>query len=386
MDSVDVEAITRELAGANIGPGGACTVAVGDRVGGFEAAEYLGSGRFSTVWGAQAPNGRPVALKIYRDDDYDRYYKNEVMILNKIVGAAKTCGVVPPNIIGYLGTFAHVKFADLYPVIHPCIVFCRGGDTLSELLNYCDKQHAAAVPVFAVKKIMREVFTGLAFLHSCGIIHADIKPGNILLSKRVEDIGADGDYTVYIADLGSSLLADNIRSKVVGTVNYNAPEVTTGGTFTLALDIWSAMTMCYELISGQLLFDVFEECDVVYGEDADGVAMDGLHSGEEPATADSVSSDDEEAVNYRLMLLITKVIGYPSRKFMRKNKAYYDRSGRLKDNPNIEPIGIATLLSANCDLDATEAAPLAEFLACGLLFDARSRITATAAIAHKWLQ
>lgn len=259
------------------------------KIGGYRADIALGSGRFATVWKASSELGielcqvstgyvkNPVAIKVYRSGRTNQeYWRNEVKILNLIAERAALLEVVPPNIIMYHGTFAIVKFDDLLePNIHPCIVFGLAGDSISRLLKHCRRQYSAGVPLECARKIIRDAFRGLEFIHSADIIHTDIKPSNLLLDRRIEDI--DGlEFNVMLGDFGSSTPSDNLFSQHVGTDLYLAPELLLERKYTPAVDIWAMFTTAFELVTGDPLFDVFREYDIQYGSDVDNEALDGL--------------------------------------------------------------------------------------------------------------
>ena len=296
-----------------------CRFTRGDIIGNYEVGEYLGKGRFSTVWSAKNKlNGSEVAIKVYRvGSDNESYYANEVRILNKIFEYSLLIQQNPTNLIGYMGTIAHVNIdIDRIPNIHPCVLFNLAGDTVSKLVKFCDRNYGKGLPIVAVKKIMRDVLKGLAYLHKCGIIHTDIKPSNLLLSGKVETLDVNG-LEVSIGDLGSSTFADDLFSEHVGTVQYIAPELIVEMPYTYAIDIWATFVTCFELITGDLLFDVYDECEITYGEDIDTIdkfssteSTDHTeitdHSNHTDHTdrteSDSSGSEDEdtEQTNYRL--------------------------------------------------------------------------------------
>lgn len=279
----ELESLSHQLTTVSLRPptsSSHCRLEKGDIVGNYQIGAPLGKGRFATVWSAQKQtDGNCIAIKIYRmGGENVRYYANEVKILNRLLEFSLKTQTIPRNIVGYLGTFAHIAIDhDKSPRIHPCVLFNMEGDSLSKLVKFCKRQYGNGIPIPVVKKIMREVLTGLVYLHQCNIIHTDIKPSNILLNKKVEDLDESG-LTISLADLGSSTFADDIFSETVGTTQYIAPELIIEMPFGTPMDIWASFAMCYELITGDLLFDVYGECDITYGEDVDGEAMEGLES------------------------------------------------------------------------------------------------------------
>ncbi len=106
------------------------------------------------------------------------------------------------------------------------------------------------------QEIVRQIFEGLAHLHSVGIIHRDLKPENILLTKS---------GVVKIADLNCSRSVHKDSSGRVpftenkGTVAYRAPEILLGATFyNESIDIWSVGCTIIELWTGSPPY--FEVC------------------------------------------------------------------------------------------------------------------------------
>lgn len=407
-----------------------CKLSCGDIIGNYEIHEPIGKGRFSTVWSAKnISSGASFAIKVYRCGTDNRYYfENEVKILNRIFEFSIFSNEFPTNIISYMGSFAHVAISrDFSPKIHPCVLFNLAGDSVSKLIKFCMKKYDKGLPLHVVKKIMKDTLTGLSFLHKSGIIHTDIKPSNLLMNKKVDDIEDNlDDLVVSLGDLGTSTFADDIFSQHIGTTHYCAPEVIIEAGYSYPADIWATFAMCFELITGDLLFDVFEECGVVYGEDVDGEALDWMRkSGGELSNksdmddnidtvdndelannsdtemnefkstelaysdhSDSSGSEDEEdmeKINYRYLLLIEKVIGPAPREFTKQARMYYNRRDKLKNNPDIVHIRISELLYANYDLAIEECNSIEEFLLLGLRYIPDERITAEEALQHPFL-
>lgn len=386
-----------------------CKLTRGDVVGNYEVGEVLGKGRFATVWSAvNVNNNSRAAIKIYRMGGGNaEYYENEVKLLNKIFEYSIQTQITPTNLIGYMGTFAHVALGhDRAPRIHPCVLFNLAGDSVGKLVKHCRREYGNGLPMVMVKRIMRDTLTGLAYLHKCNIIHTDIKPSNLLLDGKIENID-ESTFKVYVGDLGSSTPADNLFSHHVGTTQYIAPElIIEQPTYTTAIDIWAAFAMCYELITTDLLFDVYGECDITYGEDFDELmemdfAKDSMCDDPTDESADAVSSyyagvssdssgsedgEDMEKTNYRHLLLIEKIIGPAPKEFTRDARKYYNRRDKLKNNPDVERIGIATLLASNYDLPQKDCLEIEEFLLAGLCYMPEARITAEAALSHPFLQ
>jgi eukaryotic-like serine/threonine-protein kinase len=102
------------------------------------------------------------------------------------------------------------------------------------------------LPIEQAIKITREVCKGLEHAHAKGIIHRDIKPGNVWLS---------GDGTAKVGDFGLALAVDVSRltgeGMMVGTYYYMPPEQALGGEVTPRADLYSVGAMLYEMVTGR---------------------------------------------------------------------------------------------------------------------------------------
>ncbi len=96
-------------------------------------------------------------------------------------------------------------------------------------------------------KIFIMIARALLDLHSYNIIHRDIKPTNIILPL---------DGGLKILDLGLAHLKNNENPGLSGTINYMAPELFHGGIYDVKSDIYSAGVIFYELLTGNLPFDI----------------------------------------------------------------------------------------------------------------------------------
>jgi eukaryotic-like serine/threonine-protein kinase len=124
------------------------------------------------------------------------------------------------------------------------------------------------LPIEEAIKIVREVCKGLEHAHTKGIIHRDIKPGNVWLS---------GDGTAKVGDFGLALAVDVSRltgeGMMVGTYYYMPPEQALGGEVTPRADLYSLGAMLYEMVTGRPPF---------MGEDT--VAIIGQHINTPPVS------------------------------------------------------------------------------------------------------
>jgi tetratricopeptide (TPR) repeat protein len=146
------------------------------------------------------------------------------------------------------------------------------------------------LPIEQAVGIAKAVCRGLEFAHSKGIIHRDIKPGNIWLST---------DGTAKIGDFGLALAVDLSRltqpGMMVGTVTYMPPEQAMGGKVTAKADLYSLGAMLYEMVTGRPPF---------VGDDS--VAIIGQHINTPPVSPTWHRADLPPALETLILQLLEK--------------------------------------------------------------------------------
>ena len=86
---------------------------------------------------------------------------------------------------------------------------------------------------------------GMKYLHTLGIIHRDLKTGNILVTN---------DWTAKVADFGLSRITDKLMTRGVGTPIYTSPEALAGRSYTLKADVYSFAFVLWELVTRKIPF------------------------------------------------------------------------------------------------------------------------------------
>ncbi|WP_344151844.1 caspase, EACC1-associated type [Streptomyces polychromogenes] len=108
---------------------------------------------------------------------------------------------------------------------------------------------------------VHDVLSGLEAAHRAGVVHCDVKPGNIMLTPSGTVKIIDFGISHLVANEGQGPLHRDDNDTMVGTVEYMAPEIVRGHLPTVAADIYGAGVVFYELCTGQPPFrgDDFNE-------------------------------------------------------------------------------------------------------------------------------
>jgi eukaryotic-like serine/threonine-protein kinase len=206
---------------------------IGASVAHFDVMEFHAAGGMGVVYRARDRRlSRVVALKFpLPHEQLDPAAKERFL-----QEARSAAALDHPNLctIHEVGESAHGLFLamPLYP-----------GETLRQRL---EREHA--LPADAALDIVRQVATGLLSAHAAGIVHRDLKSGNIMLLP---------DGSVRILDFGLAKVRDVglTRSHAVhGTIAYMAPEQIRGEEVDARADLWSTGVLLYEMLTGVLPF------------------------------------------------------------------------------------------------------------------------------------
>ncbi|KAL3275380.1 hypothetical protein HHI36_020146 [Cryptolaemus montrouzieri] len=198
---------------------------------------YTGQGVFSNVIRArdQARGSQDVAVKIIRNNEImHKTGLKELEILKKLNDAD------PEDKLHCLRLIRH-----FFHKQHLCMVFEPLAMNLREVLKKYGKD--VGLHVKAVRSYTQQLLLALKLLKKTGILHADIKPDNILVNES--------KLVLKLCDFGSaSYVNDNEITPYLVSRFYRAPEIILGIPYEYGIDMWSAACTIYELYTGKILF------------------------------------------------------------------------------------------------------------------------------------
>ena len=216
---------------------------IGQTISHYKITAKLGEGGMGVVYKAEDTKlKRPVALKflaphLLQDEEARKRFQRE---------ATAAAGLSHPNIctvyeIGEEGgqSFLAMEFIE--------------GESLEK------KIERGPLPLKEALGFARQVADGLAAAHAKGVVHRDIKPGNLLVTP---------EGRVKILDFGLALLTEGSKltqlDTTVGTVAYMSPEQAQGVEVDYRTDIWALGCVLYEMVRGQRPFQGVYDQALVY--------------------------------------------------------------------------------------------------------------------------
>ncbi|CAH1640281.1 unnamed protein product [Spodoptera littoralis] len=213
-------------------------IRIGDTINNrYTIKSILGQGVFANVVRAQdnMEGNDYVAIKIVRNNDL--MYKTslkEIEILKQIREAD------PDNkyhCVQFLGHFMHKN--------HLCLLLESLHMDLRGVIKKYGKHHG--INMKALMSYSRQLLLALRLLKKLGIIHADIKPDNILVNEKKN--------LLKLCDFGSAGKSDdNEPTPYLVSRFYRAPEIILGVPYKHGVDVWSAACTIYEMATGKILF------------------------------------------------------------------------------------------------------------------------------------
>ena len=221
----------------------------------YELLDVLASGGMGRVWRARdVLLNRPVAVKILRSE-----FTGDARFVSRFRAEAQHAALLHhPNIAA---VFDYGEVQEQGEQLAYLVMELVPGESLASLLA---RERKLDVP--RTLSILSQTSAALAAAHAAGVVHRDIKPGNVLVAP---------DGVVKIADFGIAWSASSVpltrTGQVIGTAHYLSPEQAMGGKATAASDVYALGTVAYECLVGRRAFE---------GESSVQIAV--MHIREEP--------------------------------------------------------------------------------------------------------
>ncbi|RMZ53892.1 hypothetical protein APUTEX25_005574 [Auxenochlorella protothecoides] len=200
-------------------------------VGDWEVGAHVGSGSFAIVWrGRHRLTGQDAAIKEINLSRLNAKLRSslesEVTILRRIKHA---------NIVRLLDVIE--TRSRLYLVME----FCAGGD-LSQFLR-----HGRVLPEATARHFLRQLAAGLREMWAHHLVHRDLKPQNLLLSR------SSPEADLRIADFGfaRNLQPQGLAETLCGSPLYMAPEILGSHKYDAKADLWSVGAILFEMVGGR---------------------------------------------------------------------------------------------------------------------------------------
>ena len=199
----------------------------------YEILEKIGTGGMADVYKAKDIKlNRYVAVKVLKQE----FAENKNFVSKFRVEAQAAAGLMHPNIV------------NVYDVgedrgLNYMVMELVEGITLKEYIERKGRlSHKETI------SIAIQMCSGIGAAHASGIIHRDIKPQNIIISK-------DGKVKVTDFGIAKAITSNTVSTNAMGSVHYTSPEQARGGFSDQRSDIYSIGITLFEMVTGQVPFD-----------------------------------------------------------------------------------------------------------------------------------
>jgi uncharacterized membrane protein YgcG len=208
----------------------------------YELRALLAAGGMGQVWRAHDQLlGRPVAVKVLRSE-----YTGDPLFLARFRAEAQHAAALSHPNIAAVYDYGEEKTIDgSGEHLAYLVMELVEGESLSTLLA-----RSGALGSDRTLDLLRQTASALAVAHEAGVVHRDVKPGNVLVRW---------DGTVKITDFGIAWSAGSVpltqTGQVIGTASYLSPEQAAGAHASAASDVYALGMVGYECLAGHRAFD-----------------------------------------------------------------------------------------------------------------------------------
>jgi serine/threonine-protein kinase len=234
---------------------------LGKTIGRVRIDKLLARGGMAEVYlGSHLTLDRPVAIKLLHS-----YIEEDPLLLERFQREAKVvAGLRHSNIVQIFD----FDTTDGHPYI---VMEYLKGPTLATYLRHLH-QRKKRLPPHQVARLLKGLTAALDYAHGQGVIHRDIKPGNILLHNNTDDIPLDkpltNDVEAVITDFGlvriMNAASQTASGFISGTPAYMSPEQARGDQIDHRTDIYSLGIVLYEMLAGRVPFEADSTLTVLH--------------------------------------------------------------------------------------------------------------------------
>ena len=230
-------------------------------IGKVRIEKLLARGGMAEVYlGTHITLERPVAIKLLHS-----HIEEEPALLERFRREARVvAGLRHPNIVQVFD----FDTTDGHPYI--VMEYLKGPTLATYLRGLHDRDEL--IPPHQIARLLKALTAALDYAHEQGVIHRDIKPGNIILHKKSGDIALDqpltNDVEAILTDFGLVRIAHATTQTASGTVSgtpaYMSPEQGQGDKTDHRTDIYSLGVVLYEMLAGRVPFEADSTLSVIY--------------------------------------------------------------------------------------------------------------------------
>ncbi len=234
---------------------------LGKTIGKVRIEKLLARGGMAEVYlGSHLTLERPVAIKLLHS-----YIEEDPFLLERFHREAKVvAGLRHPNIVQIFD----FDTTDGHPYI---VMEYLKGPTLAAYLRNLH-QRKKRIPSHQVARLLKGLTAALDYAHGQGVIHRDIKPGNILLHNKTDEIPLDqpltNDVEAVVTDFGlvrvMNAASQTASGMISGTPAYMSPEQARGDQTDHRTDIYSLGVVLYEMLAGRVPFEADSTMTVLH--------------------------------------------------------------------------------------------------------------------------
>ena len=252
---------------------------ISEQIGKYTIRELLGSGGMGKIYKATHPTlERDVAIKlIHLDHAGDPTVVDRFRREARVVAALRHPGIIQ--------LYDFDIEADMLYMVMEYIP----GESLAQRLAGIHAQ-GGQLPLDEALRLFHSICQAVAYAHQQGVVHCDLKPGNVLIDTQGRPVLTDFGIAKFISGQRLTITGD-----IIGTPHYMSPEQAAGGTIGPYSDVYALGVMLYELTTGVLPFSGDTSMSIVF-----------KHVNELPPLPRAINPDLPEAVEQIIQRALAK--------------------------------------------------------------------------------